>query len=360
MPEATNVVELVKLPSLEPIVALDLFLQLKMERFHRIDHAIDRFRGEPLLLQPLPIQREAGVLFREPVDGLCVFLLVVDHGLPLRAGSRSPSANRRAAIDGMPQETRVRVRAVVGDDVGAAAVYAGPVLVFLVLQRSFISMPTPATRAHDGAAVRDVPGARIRISGRPLDAPRAVLYSGGNAADVAFTVPDLAAAFPDRAIYAVHYRGYSGSTGRTTEKALRDDARRAFRMVHERHPDEIVVGRSLGSSLAIQLAAEEPVTRLVLSTPFESILAIARRVAPFPADGFAAGRSVRILAVRPAGDLSDARARRLPRRARAAGGHGPAARGIPAGCDAPPRDRRCRSQLALRNPRFWPAVVAGR
>jgi pimeloyl-ACP methyl ester carboxylesterase len=79
----------------------------------------------------------------------------------------------------------------------------------------------------------------------------------------------------------VHYRAYSGSTGRTTEKALRDDARRAFRMVHERHPDVIVVGRSLGSSLAIQLAAEEPVTRLVLITPFESILAIARRVAPF-------------------------------------------------------------------------------
>jgi pimeloyl-ACP methyl ester carboxylesterase len=163
----------------------------------------------------------------------------------------------------------------------AAAVYAGLVLVFLVFQRSFIYMPTPATRAHDGANVLDVPGARIRISGRPLDAPRAVLYFGGNAEDVAYTVPDLAAAFPDRAIYAVHYRGYSGSTGRTTEKALRDDARRAFRMVHERHPDVIVVGRSLGSSLAIQLAAEEPVTRLVLITPFESILAIARRVAPF-------------------------------------------------------------------------------
>lgn len=43
----------------------------------------------------------------------------------------------------------------------------------------------------------------------------------------------------------------------------------------------IVVGRSLGSSLAIQLAAEEPVSRLVLITPFESILSIAKRTAPF-------------------------------------------------------------------------------
>jgi pimeloyl-ACP methyl ester carboxylesterase len=41
------------------------------------------------------------------------------------------------------------------------------------------------------------------------------------------------------------------------------------------------VGRSLGSSLAIQVAAEEPVSRLVLITPFESILSIAKRTAPF-------------------------------------------------------------------------------
>jgi hypothetical protein len=52
-------------------------------------------------------------------------------------------------------------------------------------------------------------------------------------------------------------------------------------MVHARHPDVIIIGRSLGSSLAIQLAAEEPVSRIVLITPFESILRIAQRTAPF-------------------------------------------------------------------------------
>ena len=57
--------------------------------------------------------------------------------------------------------------------------------------------------------------------------------------------------------------------------------RAVFRMAHDRHADVMVVGRSLGSSLAIQLAAEEPVSRLVLIAPFESILAIAKRVAPF-------------------------------------------------------------------------------
>ena len=43
----------------------------------------------------------------------------------------------------------------------------------------------------------------------------------------------------------------------------------------------MAVGRSLGSSVAIGLAAEAPLTRLVLIAPFDSILAIATRVAPF-------------------------------------------------------------------------------
>lgn len=111
--------------------------------------------------------------------------------------------------------------------------------------------------------------ATLRISARPHDGPGAVVYFGGNAEDVAWTVPELAGAFPDRAIYALHYRGYGGSSGRPAEAALRDDARALFRLVHSRHPDVIVVGRSLGSSLAIQLAAEEPVTRLAMISPFE-------------------------------------------------------------------------------------------
>jgi pimeloyl-ACP methyl ester carboxylesterase len=162
----------------------------------------------------------------------------------------------------------------------AACVYAGLCLFFFVSQRSFIYMPTPATANHDAAIVLERPDARLRISARPLDGPKALVYFGGNAEDVAYMVPELAAAFPDRAIYALHYRGYSGSTGRLTEANLRNDARAVFQRVHERHPDVMAVGRSLGSSLAIQLGAEEQVSRLVLIAPFKSVLTIASRVAP--------------------------------------------------------------------------------
>ena len=88
--------------------------------------------------------------------------------------------------------------------IGATA-YAGLCLVFLLFQRSFIYMPTPETPAHSAAHVLDVPGARLRVSTRPLDGPQALVYFGGNAEDVAATLPDLAAAFPDRALYLLHY-----------------------------------------------------------------------------------------------------------------------------------------------------------
>jgi len=159
--------------------------------------------------------------------------------------------------------------------------YASLCLFFFVFQRSFIYMPTPATSAHDAAAVLDVPTARLRLSTREFEGPKALVYFGGNAEDVASTLSELATAFPDRAIYALHYRGYSGSSGQPAEEAMRNDARALFHMVHDRHSDVMAVGRSLGSSLAIQLAAEGPVSRLVLIAPFESILAIASRVAPF-------------------------------------------------------------------------------
>ena len=154
-------------------------------------------------------------------------------------------------------------------------------LFFLSAQRSFIYMPTPTTAAHDRAMVLEVPGARLRISTRLHDGPQALIYFGGNAEDVARSLPDLAAAFPDRALYLMHYRGYSGSSGHGSEAALRSDARALFAFVSARHPDVMAVGRSLGSSVAIGLAAEAPLTRLVLIAPFDSILAIAARVAPF-------------------------------------------------------------------------------
>jgi pimeloyl-ACP methyl ester carboxylesterase len=163
----------------------------------------------------------------------------------------------------------------------AAGLYVAVALFFYVFQRSFIYMPTAQTAEHAEALVLERPDARILISCQQREGPQAVLFFGGNAEDVGITVPKLAELFPDRAIYGMHYRGYSGSSGRPSEPALRGDAAAVFAMVHQRHPDVMLIGRSLGSSLAVGVAAEGPVSSLVLIAPFESIQRIAQRTAPF-------------------------------------------------------------------------------
>ena len=57
----------------------------------------------------------------------------------------------------------------------AVSVYASLCLFFFIFQRSFIYMPTPATPMHDATAVLEVPGARLRLSTRPLDGPKALV-----------------------------------------------------------------------------------------------------------------------------------------------------------------------------------------
>ena len=44
----------------------------------------------------------------------------------------------------------------------------------------------------------------------------ALIYFGGNAEDVGANIPDFDAAFPERAVYLVNYRGYGGSRRRSS------------------------------------------------------------------------------------------------------------------------------------------------
>ncbi len=79
--------------------------------------------------------------------------------------------------------------------------------------------------------------------------------------------------------FAVGYRGYSGSTGKPTEKGLRIDAETAYRWVAARYPaDRIVIhGFSLGTGLAIKVAAEHPARALILEAPYASVVELAER-----------------------------------------------------------------------------------
>jgi pimeloyl-ACP methyl ester carboxylesterase len=122
----------------------------------------------------------------------------------------------------------------------------------------------------------DSQGERIKVWVVARSGSRALLYFGGNAEDVAGNVDLFTEAFPDRSLYLVNYRGYGGSSGRPTEAGLRADALAVFDHVRRERAEIAVIGRSLGSGVAVQLASERPVERLVLVTAYDSLVNVAR------------------------------------------------------------------------------------
>ncbi|KKO45357.1 PhoP [Arsukibacterium ikkense] len=161
------------------------------------------------------------------------------------------------------------------------AIYCLLCLVLYLLQRQLIYFPVPAQLPPAEPLILPRPNASLLISQRPLDSQQALFYFGGNAEDVSVSLPEFAAAFPRHAIYLMHYRGYGGSSGKPSEAALVGDALALFDQLYSKHQAITVIGRSLGSGVAVQLAARRPVAQLVLITPFDSLSAVARQQMPY-------------------------------------------------------------------------------
>jgi fermentation-respiration switch protein FrsA (DUF1100 family) len=109
------------------------------------------------------------------------------------------------------------------------------------------------------------------------DAP-VVLYFHGNGGSLRLRVDRfqrIAAA--GVGLVALSYRGYGGSTGKPTEAGLIEDARATYAFATERHPGSRIVlwGESLGTGVAIALAAEKAVDRMILDAPYTSTLDVA-------------------------------------------------------------------------------------
>jgi len=77
---------------------------------------------------------------------------------------------------------------------------------------------------------------------------------------------------------AINYRGFGLSEGSPNERAVLDDAKRVYDLALAR-PDVdganiVVLGRSLGSYVAIAVAAARKVRAAILATPFDSAAAL--------------------------------------------------------------------------------------
>lgn len=108
-------------------------------------------------------------------------------------------------------------------------------------------------------------------SGQPT-----LLYFHGNAGTL-FDRADRIQAFQDhgRGIMMMSYRGYSGSQGVPSERNNVGDAKRAYEVLVARGvlPGDILIyGESLGSGIAVQVAAEKPAAGIILDAPYTSIV----------------------------------------------------------------------------------------
>ncbi len=163
-----------------------------------------------------------------------------------------------------------------------AVIYLGLCAALYIFQRSFIYYPQPGS-APPAADILRLPraDATVLVSARQRDGTNALLYFGGNAEDVSQNLPAFSQAFPDYAIYLLHYRGYGGSSGTPSEEAIQSDALALFDMVYANHKNIAVIGRSLGSGVAIHLASQRPAARLVLVTPYNSMQELAAAQFPY-------------------------------------------------------------------------------
>ena len=163
-----------------------------------------------------------------------------------------------------------------------AFAYAAFCMALFAFQRSLIYFPQPReVTAPQSTMILPVEDAKLVVTVRPHAGPKAIVYFGGNAEDVSLNLPSFEKAFPDHALYLLHYRGYGGSSGTPSEEAIQLDALTLFDKVRAEHPDIAVVGRSLGTGVAVRLSSQRSASRLILVTPYDSLQEIAADQFPY-------------------------------------------------------------------------------
>jgi fermentation-respiration switch protein FrsA (DUF1100 family) len=171
----------------------------------------------------------------------------------------------------------------------------------LIFEKRLIYFPTrdhdvtPAALGLPHEDVWLVSGDGVRIHGWYLPVPEArwvTLVSHGNGGNISHRLDRalLIQRHLRSSVFLYDYRGYGASEGSPDEAGTYRDAGAAYRwLVEQRHVnrDELVLlGESLGSAVAVELALEHPAAALVLEAPFTSVPDVARRtifapLAPF-------------------------------------------------------------------------------
>jgi uncharacterized protein len=169
-------------------------------------------------------------------------------------------------------------------------IYGALVALMYVAQRSLMYLPERQRVAPSAAGFPEAEevvldtadGERVIVwhvpprEGRPV-----VIYFHGNGGSLRYRVGRFRALTAGGlGLVALSYRGYGGSSGSPSEQGLIADGEAAYRFAAARYSAEQIAfwGESLGSGVAIAIAATHRVARIVLESPFTSAADVGARV----------------------------------------------------------------------------------
>ncbi len=175
----------------------------------------------------------------------------------------------------------------------AFVIYGGVLTLMYVFQRSLLYFPDPRRTAPAESGLPQAQEVILTTSDgerliawtvAPQTDKPVVLYFHGNAGSLRLRADRFRRLTADgTGLVAMSYRGYSGSSGRPSEAGLVRDAAAAYEYAAAQYPGSrlAVWGESLGTAVAITLAAERPVAALILDAPFTSAVELGAAVYPF-------------------------------------------------------------------------------
>src|SRR5215510_9653167 len=161
--------------------------------------------------------------------------------------------------------------------------YGGVLGLMYVFQRALMYFPDPTRTAPAAAGLpqaqevtlTSTDGEKLIAWFVPPKGPKPmIIYFHGNAGALDLRAGRFKWVIEDgTGLLALSYRGYGGSTGKPTETGLISDGMAAYDFALARAPARNLVlwRESLGTGIAIAVAAERQVGGIILDAPFTSI-----------------------------------------------------------------------------------------
>jgi fermentation-respiration switch protein FrsA (DUF1100 family) len=168
--------------------------------------------------------------------------------------------------------------------------YVGVVALLYLAQRSLMYFPdtrrlSPASLGLPHAeevTLTSADGVRVIVwHVPPREGMPVVIYFQGNGGGLDLRAERFKKLTADgTGLVALNYRGYGGSEGRPNEAGIILDAKAAYDFAAERYGADRIMpwGESLGTGVAVALAAEKPVARVILESPYTSITDVAASI----------------------------------------------------------------------------------